>query len=138
MFRSDRQPCMDGASEMRAPLAMIRGAIAEGLYRNRVPLPDNLRLTAPEAGAVRTLSQAARCYTAGHWREVATMVTTTVPGSQEEYRSLVAIMPGFLQCVPAAARGRRFLPTQIRFNLAEALLKMQRPAAPAPAVGGQR
>jgi hypothetical protein len=131
LFRRDVQ-CLGSEenTEMRFPLPMVRGAIAEGLYRNRAALPANLALSAPAPGApIRKLSEAARCYAATHRNEADTLVATTVPGSRREYELVSAMVPEFVRCLPETARGRRFLATQLRYSFAEALYRM--PAAPA-------
>ena len=71
MFSRDNQSCLGGSTELRMPLAMVRGAIVEGLYRRGIALPEALRQPPLAADAeVRTLSEAARCYTAAHRGEV--------------------------------------------------------------------
>lgn len=127
LFRRDNQSCLGEATEMRLPIALVRGAIAEGLYKRRVPLPANLSQTAPAAGEVRTLSEAARCYTVGHREQVRSLLEQTPLGSRREYDALSAMAGDFFQCVPETARGRRFDPTQVRFRLAEALLRLRAP-----------
>ena len=124
LFRRDNQSCLGEFTEMRMPIAFVRGAIAEGLYKRGVPLPSNLGQTAPAAGEVRTLSEAARCYTATHRQQVQNLVEQTPPGSRREYDALSAMAGDFFQCVPETARRRRFEPTQVRFRLAEALWRL--------------
>jgi hypothetical protein len=125
LFRRDNQSCLGEATELGVPVAFVRGAIAEGLYKRSVALPLNLALAAPTPGApVRRLSEAARCYTATHRDEVRSLVENTPPGGRRESAALTTIAPGFYQCLPETARGRRFNATQIRYLLAEALLRM--------------
>lgn len=129
LFRGDSQ-CLGGDTELRMSLIMVRGAIAEGLYRHGAALPANLVLPVPEPGApIRTLSEAARCYTAAHRDRVRALVDETRPGSRQEFAALTDMAPDFFRCVPDTARGRQFDSTQLRFRLAEALLRM--PAASA-------
>jgi hypothetical protein len=133
LFRRDSQGCLGEDIEVHARVAMVRGAIAEGLYKHGVAVPPNLIVPVPVAGApVRTLSEAARCYTAAHRDSARALVDQTTPGSRQEYEALTAILPDFFLCIPDTARGRRFGATLIRFRLVEALLRM--PSAPA----GQR
>ena len=127
LFRRETQGCLGGETELRMPVSMVRGAIAEGYYERGVALPENLAQSVPEAGAVRTLSEAARCYVAGHRAEADALVRGTRPGSRQEHEALVAMAPDFFRCVPEAARGRSFDPTLIRYRLVEALLRL--PAA---------
>jgi len=137
LFRREVQ-CLgtEENTDMRAPLPMVRGAIAEGLYRNRALLPANLALAAPAPGAqIRKLSEVARCYTAAHREQVRALVEETVPGSRQEYRMLGGMIRDFSLCLPDSARGRRFIATQLRYSFAEALYRMP---APGPVPPGRR
>jgi hypothetical protein len=131
IFRHDNQ-CVGGDTELDMSLPMIRGAIAEGLYKSRTELPANLAQAPVEAGAVRTLGEAARCLATARREQVRALVEETRAGSRQEYEALNAMAPDFFRCVPEGARGRRFDTTQVRYRLAEALLRM-----PAPAATGQ-
>jgi hypothetical protein len=136
LFRRDTQGCLGEFTELRLPVFMVRGAIAEGLYIRRVATPQQLAVPAPAPGAsVRTLSEAARCYAAAHPDRVRALVENTAPGSGPEHTALSAMAPDFFRCVPETARGRQFDSTQIRYRLVEALLRMP---APPPASAGQR
>lgn len=136
LFRRDSQSCLGENTEVRAPVSLVRGAIAEGLYKRRAALPASLAQSVPAAGVpIRTLSEAARCYIAGHRDEARALVERTPPGGRRELEALRAMAPAFFGCVPDTARGRSFDATLIRFRLAEALF---RTAAPPPAAPGQR
>lgn len=125
LFRRDSQGCLGESTELRVPVFMVRGAIAEGLYARRAALPVRLRLPPLAPGAtVRTLSEAARCYASAHPDRVRALVENTIPGSRPEYAALGEMAADFFSCVPEAARGRRFDSTQVRYRLAEALLRM--------------
>ena len=128
LFSRDNMSCLGENTELRMPVAMVRGAIAEGLYKGGIALPPNLVQAAPAPGEVRTLSEAARCYTATHREQVRVLVEQTTAGSRREFEALGEIAGGFFQCVPETARGRRFDPTQVRFRLAEALLRLPPPS----------
>ena len=128
LFRRDNMSCLGENTELRMPVALVRGAIAEGLYKRGIALPPQLVQLAPAPGSVRTLSEAARCLTASHRDLVQALVDGTMPGSRAEFEALSALAGDFIACVPETARGRRFDPTQIRFRLAEALLRMPAPA----------
>ena len=47
MFRRDNQNCLGENTEIRMPVAFVRGAIVEGLYRNGTALPPDLALAPP-------------------------------------------------------------------------------------------
>lgn len=109
----------------------VRGAFAEGLILDGTLIPPRLALTAPASvAAVRTLSDAARCYAATHGAEVRALITGTRPGSEEELAAMERIGPEFRQCLPAEAQGSRFPATDLRYRLAESLLRLG-PTAPA-------
>jgi len=125
MFRRDNQNCLGENTEIAVPVALVRGAIVEGLYRNGTALPANLALSPPPPGTpIRTLSEAARCYTVGHRDQVRTLIEQTQPGSRQELAALTEMAPDFFRCIPDTARGRRFDSAQIRYRLAEALYRM--------------
>jgi hypothetical protein len=126
LFRRGNQSCLVGDvdTEMRMPVALVRGSIAEGRYKTRTALPATLAQAAPPAGTVRTLSEAARCYAAGHRDQARDLVENTDPGTRGELAALNRMAPDFFRCVPETARGRGFQATQLRFRLAEALWRM--------------
>jgi hypothetical protein len=132
LFKKGNQGCMGDLVELRLPLAMIRGGIAEGLLKGRVPIPPELKQTAPARAQVRNLGGAARCYIVAH-RPQATRLVDSLPGSRKEFDAVMALMPEFRKCVPNGARAQ-FSPTLVRFRIAEALLRTSAPAAP---TGGQ-
>lgn len=133
LFRGDSQ-CLGGSTELAMPVAMVRGAIAEGLYRNRAALPANLALAAPVAGVpIRRFSEAARCYAATHRDQVRSLVETTAPGSRQELAAMNDMASDFFRCLPEVARSRRLNPTQVRYLVAEALLRL--PTSPSASAG---
>ena len=124
MSRGESKICLTDTS-IRVPVPLIRGSIAEGLYKRGVPLPPELVLAPlPPGATVRTLGEAARCYAAGHRVEAENLLAETVPGSKKERAALDAMAAGFFDCLPRSAQKRAFNPTQIRFRLAEALLRL--------------
>ena len=125
--------CLGGETELHMPMYMLRGAIAEGLYRRGVVLPPDLALPIPAPGApTRTLAEAARCYIAGHRDQVRALIDQTQMGSREEYARLSEMAPDFFLCLPEGYRGGQFSTVLIRGRLAEALYRMPAPT-PAPA-----
>jgi hypothetical protein len=129
LFRKSDEPCLGDVTSMSADLPLVRGAIAEGLYRSGIPLPPALMQTAPEPAQVRNLSGAARCYAASHREEVRSLLAETKAGSRREFDAITKLMPDFYKCVPGGAKFN-FSATVIRFRLAEALLRLSGPAAP--------
>ena len=57
-------------------------------------------------------------------RRIRIVFERTIPGSHGEYEAVEAMVTGYSASAPASARGRAFNSTQLRFRLAEALLRM--------------
>ena len=124
--RGESKVCLTDTS-LRVPVPLIRGAIAEGLYKRGVALPPDLILAPVAPGTpVRTLGDAARCYAAAHRSEAERLLAETAAGSKKERAALQAMAGDFFDCLPPTAQKRAFNPTQIRFRLAETLLRMPR------------
>jgi len=132
LFKSSNQGCLDGNSELSADVPLVRGAIAEGMYKKRVPIPAALMQTVPAPAEVSNLSGAARCYVGGHRAQATWLMAETRPGTRKEFDAVKRLMPDFLKCVPGDTKFS-FPATVIRFRLAEALLRTAAPAAPAVA-----
>jgi hypothetical protein len=128
LFRKSDEACLGDVSSMSIDLPLVRGAIAEGLYRSNVALPPALMQTAPAPAEVRNLAGAARCYTAAHRQEVRALLAETKAGSRKEFDAVSRLMPDFYKCVPGGAKFN-FSATVIRFRLAEALLRTSISAA---------
>jgi hypothetical protein len=127
MFRKENQSCL-GLDEMAMPVTFVRGAIAEGLLHAGVAVPPGISLIAPAPGErSRTLTGAALCFVSAQPGEVRALLSETAPGSRKESKAFAAMLPGFRKCVVAEAAGRPFNATQIRFRLAEAMLRLARP-----------
>lgn len=125
--RGSRQMCLTDTS-LQAPVTLIRGAIAEGLYKRGVALPAALRQEPPLAGKpIRMLGEAARCYVANHRAEADALLAETAPGSKAELAKLKTMTEEFWRCLPDGAQKRAFSPTQIRYRFAETLLRMPQP-----------
>lgn len=122
LFRKSYQTCLGDVSRLSADLALIRGAIAQGLYKRKVPMPAALMQGIPSVAQVRNVSDAARCYVASHAKEARRVVDETKLGSRREHDEVVKLMPDFFKCVPEGARVQ-FTATLVRLRLAEALLR---------------
>ena len=123
LFGRDNLLCLAPGTSLRAPLAYVRGAIAEGLFLAEGRVPPSHALPVPAPAQVRNLSDAARCYAAGHKEQVQTVLATRV-GSREENEAVSALLSDFAACLPAGVKVN-FDATVIRFRLAEALLRLQ-------------
>jgi hypothetical protein len=122
LFRGENQTCLGPGTTLSAPLAYVRGAIAEGLLDAHGSAPVPHQLPVPAAAEVRNLSDAARCYVGGNKETVRALLATKV-SSKNEYQAVSALMDGFGACLPAGVE-IQFDSTVIRFRLAEALLRL--------------
>lgn len=129
LFKKANAYCLGDMNSLSADLPLVRGAIAEGLYRQGMSIPEELMQPVPAPAQVRDLSGAARCYAAPHGAEVRALLETK-PGGRKEYDAVSKLMPEFLKCVPEGAQLNSSA-TVIRFRLAEAMLRTSRAAAPA-------
>lgn len=134
LFARGTNSCLHGTTLLNVTRSMVRGAIAEGLYRRRAAMPDHLVQPPLASDApVRTLSEAARCYATTHRIEVESLVAESRAGSRREFELMSAMADDLFRCLPETARGRSFDPTLLRYRLVEALLRM--PAAMAGGTG---
>ena len=126
LFGKANQYCLHGVTSLSTGSGMVRGAIAEGLYRKKVPVPAELAVAqAPAVGQVHNISEAAICYAGGHAAEAQSLVNGTKPGSKEEYAALEALWGNFVECIPQTARKSIQIDvTLVRFRIAEALWKL--------------
>ncbi len=122
LFKRPYQACLGDVTNLGSNLPMIRGAIAQGLYKRQAPLPAALMQTAPAPAQVRNLSDAARCYVATHREQARSLVVDTKVGGRKEYDAVMKLLPDLLKCVPSGARAQFSAPL-VRFRLAEALLR---------------
>lgn len=126
LFGKANQYCLGSVTSLRASSLLVRGAIAEGLYKKKIPVPANLVVTTvPAVAQVHNFSDAALCYAAGHRAEALSLVNETKPGSKQEYAAINALLESFAQCIPPIARqSLQIDPTLVRFRIAEALWRM--------------
>jgi len=125
IFRHQNQSCLSLASEMRISYQMVRGAIAEGLYRRAVAVPPALAVAnAPEVSQVRNFMDAALYFTAKHRDQVRSLLTTTKLGTKKEDQAITAILADMGTCIPANARRISISSPMIRVRLAEAMWRL--------------
>jgi hypothetical protein len=126
LFQKSDESCLGSITELRVSHLMVRGAIAEGLYKKKILVPPELTVAAaPSVDQVRSMSDAALCFVGRHAEEARSLVNGTEPGSKKEFEAMTALFPAFAACVPPAAREKmRVEATLIRFRIAEALWKL--------------
>lgn len=122
------QPCLTDTL-MTVPSVLMRGTLAEALYKSGKAPPPKVVVVPPAPGVpARSLAGATRCLAVARRSEVHALVTQTSPGSSKERAALAKLDGTFRRCLPTAVRRRLFNPTEIRYRLAEALFRM--PAEP--------
>ena len=126
LFRKPYQSCLADVTSMSFSPFLVRGAIAEGLYRKKVPVPANLAVTSiPSREQVTNFGEAAICYVARHRDAAQSLVDGTHPGSKKEADAVMAMSDGISECIPPNAKKTLALDTTpLRFRLAEALWRL--------------
>lgn len=126
LFGKPYQSCLGNVTTLRVSHLMVRGAIAEGLYKKKVAVPADLMVAAaPSADQVRNISDAALCYASRHRNQAQSLVDGTKVGTEDEFAAVGALWGAFAECVPAAARNSmKIEATLVRFRIAEALWRL--------------
>ena len=127
------QDCMGYVRRMRAPFAYMRGAIAEGLCKRNVAVPESLRRAPPARGAdSHSVAESAGCVAATRAEQVRALLATPL-GSRRERDAAQAVMrDAFPACMPSGV-SVDLSPALVRYALAEALLRL-----PSTSATGQR
>ena len=125
LFRAQNQNCLGMTNQLTVPFQMVRGAVAEGLYRKAIPVPANLLVaTPPTAENVRNFGDAALCYAAANSDQIHALAKTRV-GSKAEVEAIAALLPAMSSCFPPNAQKMpEMAATLMRFRLTEALWKL--------------
>lgn len=125
LFSKQNQSCLSLATELRMPYQIVRGAIAEGLYRRAVPVPAALAVTQPPSvNQVRNFMDAALCYSTTHRTEVRNLLATTRLGTKAEDQQVSTIMSDLERCIPPNARSISISTPMVRVRLAEAMWRL--------------
>jgi hypothetical protein len=126
LFEKPYQFCLGSITNLRVPYQLVRGAIAEGLYYNRVEVPPTLAVsTAPTREQVHSLSDAAVCYSSQHRDTAQTLVEQTKAGSKKELDAVTSLSPELFQCFPPTVSSSVQLDSiLVRFRIAEALWRL--------------
>jgi hypothetical protein len=123
LFRKADQGCLGDVSSLSVPWQFVRGAVAEGFFQKRIPVPANLATTVPMLPEnTKSLSDVALCYVARHPEQARALVETTRPGTKKESEAISAMMDGMAECLPPnLPEAPQFDTMLIRFRIAEAL-----------------
>src|SRR4051812_39162436 len=125
LFASGDIECLGDMTQMSVVVRYVRGSIAEGLLLLGTRIPPRLTLYPPAPGApITTLSEVSRCFAATHRAETRALAADTRPGSTEEEATLGRLETDLFRCVPPAASNIQLDSTDLRYHLAEALLRL--------------
>jgi hypothetical protein len=122
--------CLTGFVSMRLPTYLVRGAVAEYLYKRTTVAPPPADASVAPASIDRSkldqlnpyalLAGFARCYVAARPSDVHGLLGTTKAGSKQEAAALGAMKSNFAVCLPTGV-SIEFQPGETRGALAEAL-----------------
>lgn len=122
-------PCDGGDMYFTAPVRMLRGAVAEGAYRqmSKQKVMPALTLEQPSA-LTASLSDASRCYVAGHAEQAHALIVSTIAASKKEEQAINAMLKDFFRCLPPHTPVD--MPSiDFRYGIAEALYHAALPQA---------
>jgi hypothetical protein len=123
---SKEQFCLGDLAGLHVPWRFVRGAVGEGLYTGKVPVPASF--VAPPsmpAAKVQSVMDAAICYAAAHTADARRLIEATKPGSREETAAIDALKPDFVACLPPnMPAGFRIDTILLRYRIAEALWRL--------------
>jgi len=120
---SKEQFCLGDLSGLNVPWRLVRGAIGEGFYTARLPVPPGLGLprNLPPA-KVQSVMDAATCYAGKHPDDARALIEQTKPASKEQDVAFNAHWGDFEACLPANMPvGYKFDTLLLRYRIAEAL-----------------
>ena len=120
---SKEQFCLGNLSGLSVPWRLVRGAIGEGFYARRLPVPSGLALPRDLPPAkVQSVMDAAICYAGKHPDDARALVEHTRPASKEQDAALDAHWSDFEACLPPNMPvGYKFDTLLLRYRIAEAL-----------------
>lgn len=120
---SKEQLCLGNLSGLSVPWRYVRGAIGEGFYARRLPVPANFAASRDIAPAkVQSVMDAAHCYVGKYPAEARSLIDTTKPATKQENAAFDALWPHFKACLPAnMPKGYKFETLILRYRIAEAL-----------------
>jgi hypothetical protein len=125
LFSKD-QFCLGDLSGLGVPWKFVRGAIAEGMYARKMPVPSPMG--APRSMTreqVRSVMDAAICYADRHPAAARSLVETTKPGTKEESVAIDALESDFTACLPPNIPQKVQIDTiLLRYRIAEAMWRL--------------
>jgi hypothetical protein len=123
--------CAPRNSRMGLPRDVIRGSIAEAMYRRLGLAAPSADPTAPRDGAKpESLVEFARCVVRASPQEVHDLLTSTRLGTRAEHQAMLSMAPQLRGCLPSSDNLQLAAPL-VRLSLADALYDRARRAPPA-------
>jgi hypothetical protein len=123
---SKEQFCLGNLSGLSVPWKLVRGAVGEGFYAKRMPLPP--AFVAPQSmppEKVQSVMDAAICYAGKHPADARKLVETTRPATQEENAAIEALWLEFKACLPPnMPAGFQIENIMLRYRIAEAMWRL--------------
>ena len=123
---SKEQYCLGDLSGLTVPWKFVRGAVAEGLFTERMPVPPTL--TAPPQmprERVQSVMDAAICYAKQHPVDARRLIELTAPDSKEEAAAIEALEADFSACLPPNMPQHFSIDgILLRYRIAEALWRL--------------
>jgi len=123
---SKEQYCLGNLSGLSAPWKYVRGAVGEGFYHERVPVPAGFAAPhdlAPEK--VQSFMDAAICYAGKHQADAQQLIDQTKPATKEEAAAIDALWANFTACLPPnMPSGFKIENVVLRYRIAEALWRL--------------
>lgn len=125
LFSKDQYRLGD-LSQLSVPWQYVRGAVGEGSFTRRVPLPQ--AYAAPHSLApekVQSVMDAAICYVDRHATEARALIEGTRPETKEETAAMDALWPNFEACLPPnMPKGFKMDSLIVRYRIGEALWRL--------------
>lgn len=139
LFKMPDQRCLGDLSSLTVPWQYVRGAVAEGFYTKRIPVPANLAVTAPPVREkVKNMSDMAVCYVGAHPDKARALIEGTRPGSKQSNAALEAMIPDLVACIPPnPAHTPQFDFMIVRYRIAEALWRLGMVRSRSSSIQGQ-
>lgn len=131
LFNRRYNACMQSFVQVRFRRAHLRGAVAEGLYRDHAAaLGESWAPNLTQPDDIASLHDFAQCYVANNFERVDRFLDQTKLGSSDEHRAVVDMAQGFSDCLPQY-REVTLDPVEVRLALAEAMYRTTVFAEPA-------
>jgi hypothetical protein len=123
---SKEQYCLGDLLSLSVPWKFVRGAVGEGFYTARLPVPGALAAPASmPREKVQSVMDAAICYAGQHSADARRLIETTKPGTKEEDAAIDALSADFSACLPPnMPAGFQIDAILLRYRIAEALWRI--------------